>query len=142
MGSRSSKYTPMGRKIAELSVNQAEIARILGLTQQSVSGKFTGKIAITVRDMEKLSTYFDVPMVYFVSPESVTIEAARAYMQILAGPPETIKTMEIAASFDRTFSRQLYGIAQSMRVTASYYENIGVISPAPSPVEETKTAEA
>ncbi len=142
MGSRSRKYTPMGRKIAELSVNQAEIARILGLTQQSVSGKFTGKIAITVRDMEKLSTYFDVPMVYFVSPESVTIEAARAYMQILAGPPETIKTMEIAASFDRTFSRQLYGIAQSMRVAASYYENIGVISPAPSPAEETKTADA
>lgn len=143
-GRRSAKYTPMGRKIAELSRNQAEIASILGLTQQSISGKFTGKIAITIRDMEKLSAHFKVPMIYFVSPAEVTVEAARAYMQILAGPPETIKTMEIAASFNRAFSCQLYGIAQSMRVTASYYDDIekAPIAPAPAEAEKAKTADA
>lgn len=139
MGRRGDKYTSMGKKIHALGANQAILASILSLTQQSVSGKLTGKIAITVCDMEKLSAYFDVPMVYFVSPEIVTVEASRAYMKILAGPPETIKTMEVAASFDRNFSRQLYGIVQSMRVTASYYENVGKI---PGPVEQTKTAEA
>ena len=138
MGSRSSKYTPMGRKIAQLAVNQAEIAQILDLTQQSVSGKFTGKIAVTIKDMELLSAAFDVPMIYFVSPESVTVEAARAYMKILEGPPETIKTMEIAASLNRAFACQLYGIVQSLRVTASYYDDIGKTAPA----ERTKTAEA
>jgi transcriptional regulator with XRE-family HTH domain len=129
----------MGRKIAALGVNQVEISRVLGLTQQSVSGKFTGKIAITVKDMEILSAAFDVPMIYFVSPEIVTAEAARAFMKIMAGPPETLQTMEVAASFDRNFSRQLWGIVQSMRVTASYFESIGTI---PAPAEKTKTAEA
>lgn len=139
MDRRSNKHTPMGRKIAALAVNQAEIARILGLTQQSVSGKFTGKIAITVKDMEILSAAFDVPMIYFVSPEIVTIEAARAFMKIMAGPPETLQTMEVAASFDRNFSRQLWGIVQSMRVTASYFENVGTI---PTTSQRTKTAQA
>ena len=139
MGRRSTKHTPMGRKIAELSRSQAEIATILGLTQQSISGKFTGKIAITIRDMETLSAHFQVPMIYFVSPPEVTVEAARSFMQILSGPPETIKTMEIAASFNRVFSCQLYGIAQSMRVTSSYYDDI---AKTPVPAEKTKNAEA
>jgi hypothetical protein len=89
--------------------------------------------------MEILSAAFDVPMIYFVSPEIVTAEAARAFMKIMAGPPETLQTMEVAASFDRNFSRQLWGIVQSMRVTASYFESIGTI---PAPAEKTKTAEA
>ena len=139
MASRSKKHTPMGRKIAAIAGSQAEIAKVLGLTQQSISGKMTGKIAITVKDLEMISAHYSIPMIYFVSPEIVTVEATRAYMKMLAGPPETIKTMEIATSFDRSFACQLYGIVQSMRVTASYSEDVGKIS---APVERTKTAEA
>ena len=142
MASRSKKHTPMGRKIAAIVGSQAEVAKVLGLTQQSISGKMTGKIAITVKDLEMLSTFYDIPMIYFVSPEIVTVEATRAYMKMLAGPPETIKTMEVAASFNRTFASQLCGIAQSIRVTASYYDSIGKTPAAPAPAEKTKTAEA
>ncbi len=76
MARRGSSYTKIGHKIAKLAVNQAEIAEILQLTQQSVSGKLTGKIAISIEDLVKLSDHFKVDVIYFFLPIYVEPEAA------------------------------------------------------------------
>jgi transcriptional regulator with XRE-family HTH domain len=78
MAKRGSNYTPLGRKIKALAKNQSEIAQVLGLTQQSISGKFCGKIAVSIDDLEKLSAHFDVPIVYFFMDSAV--DALRAKM--------------------------------------------------------------
>lgn len=121
MARRGSRYTELGRKISALAKNQAELAGILDLTQQSVSGKLTGKIAVTLKDMEQLSDHYKVPMMYFVSSAIVTPNLASAWERILHGPPELHRTLEIAADFPRPFAQQLLKIVQAMHNTASYY---------------------
>ena len=83
MAKRGSNYTAIGRKIRNISKNQSEIARVLGLTQQSVSGKFNGKIAISVVDLEKLSAHFNCPIIYFFLPENVNIAQAELIINML-----------------------------------------------------------
>ncbi len=83
MARRGSNYTAIGRKIKNISKNQSEIARVLGLTQQSVSGKFIGKIAISVADLEKLSAHFNCPIIYFFLPENVNIAQAELIINML-----------------------------------------------------------
>ncbi len=124
MARRHAKYTDLGRKIAALARNQAELAGVLGLTQQSISGKLTGKIAVTIKDLDKLSQQYDVPAVYFVSSCAVTPDLARAWEKIVEGPPELHAILEIASTFPRLFLIQLLRTVEAMRVTVSYYREL------------------
>jgi transcriptional regulator with XRE-family HTH domain len=121
MAKIGSRYTDLGRKISNLGSNQVELSKILELTQQSISGKLTGKIAVTFKDLEMLSKKFDVPIVYFFSSADVTPELANAWEKILRGPPELHQILAISSTFPEPFARQLLRTVQSIQATASYY---------------------
>lgn len=92
-GFRQSRRTSMGRKIHALGKRQHELAGILGLTQQSVSGKLTGKIAVTINDLEKLSAACEVPIIYFFLDEGTDPEKARAVESLIGSFPEDTLSM-------------------------------------------------
>lgn len=127
MGRYRGSYTKLGMKIYGLCSTQRQLAEVLQLTQQSVSGKLTGKIAITMKDLENLSEHFDVPMAYFVLPESVTPEIARSSYKVFESP-EMREIIELASGFDRMFAVQLLKIVQAMSRTSSYLESRNFIS--------------
>ena len=124
MSRRSKRYTELGRKIAELAQNQAELARVLGLSQQSISGKLRGRIGITIKDLEKLSKHYDVSIFYFVSESTVSPDLARTLESILTGPQELHSLVEIAAGLPRPFVIQLLRNVEAMQITASYYKEL------------------
>jgi transcriptional regulator with XRE-family HTH domain len=62
------KYTEVGKRIATLG-KQTEIAKALGMSQQTVSKKLRGEVVITVPDLQRLARKFKVPVCFFVMPE-------------------------------------------------------------------------
>ena len=64
-GQRRGQYTKYCERIAALGI-QREIAKVLGISQQTVSKKLRGDIRLFVSDLEKLSKRYKVPMTYFV----------------------------------------------------------------------------
>jgi transcriptional regulator with XRE-family HTH domain len=58
-------YTEVGRRIAALGKRQTNIARSLGVSQQTVSKKLRGECAILLSDLEMLSKVYGVPLTYF-----------------------------------------------------------------------------
>ena len=83
MSRRGANYTQIGKKIAALSKNQTELSQVLGLTQQSISGKLLGKIATSIDDLEKLSKYFDCPIIFFFLPVNVNVAQAELVINML-----------------------------------------------------------
>ena len=124
MSRRSKKYTELGSKIAELAKNQVELARVLGLSQQSISGKLRGRIGITIKDLATLSKHYDVSIFYFVSASKVSPDLARTLESIVAGPQELHSLVEIAAGLPRPFIIQLLRNVEAMHVTTSYYQDL------------------
>lgn len=92
MSRRGANYTQIGKKIAALSKNQAELSQVLGLTQQSISGKLNGKIATSIDDLEKLSKHFDCPIIYFFLPENVNVAQAELIINMLGNFHDGILT--------------------------------------------------
>lgn len=121
MGRRGANHTPIGKKIYALAANQAELAKILDLTQQSISGKLNGNIAITLKDLELLSAAYAVPLLYFVSGPDVTPARARSWEGILNGHRDIQQAIEIFAAFPEPFAVQLLKIVKAIRQTASHY---------------------
>jgi len=91
MGRKHNKYTDLGAKIASLAKNQVEIATVLDLTQQSVSGKLQGKIAVLLSDLEKLAEHYDVPLLYFVEESIETADAAREAQKVIKMVQEDVE---------------------------------------------------
>lgn len=108
-------YTEIGKKIARLAKNQAQLAGVLKLTQQSVSGKLSGKIAVTLRDLECLADHYQVPLCYFVTPEAVTPEISRRLADILDSAPELQEAIEIASGLPPAFKRELPAILAALK---------------------------
>lgn len=81
-------YTEVGNRIAALAKYQKNIARVLGLSQQTVSKKLRGECAILLSDLEALSKEYGVPLTYFFE-ESLTdpeFAAAAEHVQKERGP--------------------------------------------------------
>jgi transcriptional regulator with XRE-family HTH domain len=121
MAPRGSNHTPMGKKINALAANQAELSKILDLTQQSISGKLNGKIAVTLKDLELLATAYDVPQIYFVSDPEVTPDMARSWEQVLNGHAETRQAIELLATLPQPFAHMLLQMIKSIKLTAAHY---------------------
>jgi transcriptional regulator with XRE-family HTH domain len=121
MGRRGSNYTDMGRKLSCLAGNQAELAEVLELTQQSVSGKLTGKIAVTLKDLEILSAHYDVPQFYFFAPPEVTREMAKSWDEAMRGSEAMQTLVRVAMALPEPFKLQLARTAQAVRATSGYY---------------------
>lgn len=112
------KYTPIGRRIAQLARNQAEISQVLGLTQQSVSGKLTGKIAVNLQDIDKLAAHYSVPAAWFlVEGDSVDPKALAAVLLLVAGSASVRQTLKILADLPADYQDHLYDLAIATRET-------------------------
>lgn len=97
MGRKHNKYTALGAKIASLADNQVEIAKVLDLTQQSVSGKLQGKIAVLLSDLEKLAEHYAVPLLYFVEDSVVTAADARKAQKMIKMEFQAVEEGEAVA---------------------------------------------
>ena len=58
------KYTNVGLRILE-GRTQMQVAKLLGISQQTVSKKLRGETAILLSDIGKLSKKMKVPVTYF-----------------------------------------------------------------------------
>ena len=80
MASNVRAYTEVGKRIAALGKRQKHIARVLGVSQQTVSKKLRGETAILLSDLEKLGAHYKVPLTYF--------------FEETPGPPELVVAWE------------------------------------------------
>ena len=118
MARKPVNYTSLGERIAKLAHSQDEIARVLELTQQSISGKLRGEIAISLEDLRTLSDHYNVPMTYFFMSQDITPELLNAWDKILAGPEEVQQALVMASSLPREFTIQLWQIVRAMHDTS------------------------
>ncbi|MHC4202707.1 MAG: helix-turn-helix domain-containing protein [Planctomycetota bacterium] len=58
-------YTRLGGRIAALGDRQRALAKVLRVSQQTISKKLRGETAILVTDLEKLARHYKVHMTYF-----------------------------------------------------------------------------
>ena len=75
-------YTDIGWRIARLGKRQHEIARVLGVSQQTVSKKLRGETAIFYADLQALAKHYKVPLTYFVEEEEKNPDLAKAFLRI------------------------------------------------------------
>ncbi len=61
---RVKAYVRIGRRLSELG-NQRELAKALGVSQQTVSKKLRGECAILLSDLETLAKKLKKPMTWF-----------------------------------------------------------------------------
>ena len=79
-------YTAVGRKIASVGKRQHAIAKVLKLSQQTVSKKLRGETAILLSDLEKLAKYYKVPVTFFFEPEDMSPAVSKALDAIRSKP--------------------------------------------------------
>jgi transcriptional regulator with XRE-family HTH domain len=58
-------HTTLGRRIALLAEDQRQLARVFGVSQQSVSKKLRGEAVLLVPELERVAAHYRVPMTYF-----------------------------------------------------------------------------
>ncbi|MHC4200909.1 MAG: helix-turn-helix domain-containing protein [Planctomycetota bacterium] len=78
-------YTPLGFKIATIGKRQRELARVLRVSQQTISKKLRGETAIMVSDLEKLGKHYKVPLTYFFEEETLGPELTSALARVRRG---------------------------------------------------------
>ena len=61
---RIRKYNRIGTRLAELG-RQVDLAKALGISQQTVSKKLRGECAIMLSDLERLAKKFKIPVTWF-----------------------------------------------------------------------------
>ena len=61
---RIRRYSRIGTRLAELG-RQADLAKALGVSQQTVSKKLRGECAIMLSDLERIAKKFKVPITWF-----------------------------------------------------------------------------
>jgi transcriptional regulator with XRE-family HTH domain len=58
------RYTAVGRRMRTLG-KQTELAKVLKVSQQTISKKLRGEVVITLRDIETLAKKFRKPLCFF-----------------------------------------------------------------------------
>lgn len=117
MPRKPGEYTELGRKIARLASSQNELAEILGLTQQSISGKLRGRIAISIDDLRSLAEHYAVPITYFFVPEGVSAKTVESLEALAQCSPDLQEAIMIASDLPREFTIQLWQIVKAMQET-------------------------
>ncbi|MHC4247741.1 MAG: helix-turn-helix domain-containing protein [Planctomycetota bacterium] len=109
-------YTEVGHRIAALGKRQKHIARVLGVTQQTVSEKLRGECAILLSDLEKLSKAYGVPLTYFVEEGAGDPELAAAVERVRTerGPLRDLVTF--ACELQPSDQEKLLVIARTLAV--------------------------
>lgn len=117
MARKPEKYPALGKKIARLARSQIEIARLLGLTQQSISGKLRGQIAISIEDLRRIAEQYKVPLTFFFAPEGVSAKTLESVERMVHCSPALREAIMIASDLPREFMIQLWQIVKGMQET-------------------------
>ncbi|MHC4252665.1 MAG: helix-turn-helix domain-containing protein [Planctomycetota bacterium] len=107
-------YTEVGQRIAALGKRQKYIARVLGVSQQTVSKKLRDGCAILLRDLEKLSKTYKVPLTYFVEDGPPDPERAPAVERIQARRGPLRDLVVLARRLPARDQRKLLAIARTL----------------------------
>ncbi len=103
--------------MAKLAGNQGDIAKVLGLTQQSVSGKLRGNIVISLEELKRLAAHYQVPLSYFFLDQDVAPSMLAAWDRLAAGPVEVQQALALASQLPREFTIQLWTVVRAMAET-------------------------
>ena len=79
-------YTKIGKRISTLGKRQRELARVLQVSQQTISKKLRGETAILLSDFEKLAKHYKVPITYFCEEDPGRPDLAAACERLRGGP--------------------------------------------------------
>lgn len=97
MARKAKAYAEIGRRIADFGERQRSIAKVLRVSQQTVSKKLRGETAILITDLERLASHYKVPLTYFFEEEKASVELARAFERVKKGS-EAVKDLVMLAS--------------------------------------------
>lgn len=130
---RNKQYTAVGRKISSIFKNQRDLSEVLGLTQQSISGKLRGATAISVADLEKISEFTGYPVAWFFMPDHIDAKAVRAFTT-------STDFSRLVVSQLQELPADLHGVASKMiEMLAETNERASKRSPnSTGPVEQTR----
>jgi transcriptional regulator with XRE-family HTH domain len=78
MARKIRNYSLVGRKIAALGVRQVDLAKVLRVSQQTISKKMRGEVVTTVRDLRTLAKKFKKPLCFFVMEDGDCAKARSA----------------------------------------------------------------
>ncbi|MCK5642701.1 MAG: helix-turn-helix transcriptional regulator [Gammaproteobacteria bacterium] len=77
-------YNELGTRIMGCFKTQRELAKMLGISQQTVSKKLRGQTAVMLADLEKLSKHLGVPMAAFFTTD--TLEESKLFTWLKKNP--------------------------------------------------------
>ena len=109
---RHRPYTSYGERIAALGT-QREIAKAMGLSQQTVSKKLQGETSIALHDLVKVADYFDVPPAYFLDG-SGDPEMSRVEERVREKPGPLRDLALLACSLSHGDQEKLLAVATTM----------------------------
>jgi transcriptional regulator with XRE-family HTH domain len=107
-------YTKVGRRIAELGGRQHKIARVLGVSQQTVSKKLRGETAILLSDLETLARHYRVPVSYFVEEEPAPPELVAAWNRVKKAPAPIQELFVLASALPPQAAEKVLAVARVM----------------------------
>ena len=108
------RYTPLGNRIAELGGTQTALAKAMKISQQTISKKMRGEVAIAVSDLEKLAKHFKVPMTYFFAAEGLDGSILAAFHAMVKAKPQEVDAILDAFRTNPDIITHLSHIAHAM----------------------------
>jgi transcriptional regulator with XRE-family HTH domain len=97
MARKVKAYTDIGHRIADLGERQRLLAKVLRVSQQTVSKKLRGETAILLADLQRLSSHYKVPLTYFFEEKAASAELAAAWERVRRGP-DVLKELVVLLS--------------------------------------------
>jgi transcriptional regulator with XRE-family HTH domain len=85
MARKVKAYTDIGRRMADLGERQRLLAKVLRVSQQTVSKKLRGETAILLADLQRLGAHYKVPLTYFFEDKAAPAELAAAWERVRGG---------------------------------------------------------
>ncbi len=115
MARKIREYTEVGKRIAALGKRQKNIARSLGVSQQTVSKKLRGECAIMLSDLEMLSKAYGVSLTHFFEeedPGDPKLAAALEHIRCERGPLQDL--VVFASKLRPSDQKKLLAIARTL----------------------------
>ena len=85
MARKVKAYTAIGHRISDLGERQRLLAKVLRVSQQTVSKKLRGETAILLADLQRLAAHYKVPLTYFFEEKAAPAELAAAWERVRGG---------------------------------------------------------
>ena len=100
-------YTEIGKRISTLANRQRVLAKVLEVSQQTISKKLRGETAILLSDLEKLGSHYKVPLTYFFEKEASAPAVAKAVEKVKRSPGALQDLVVLLAGLPRSSVEQV-----------------------------------